>query len=217
MIKTIVVAAMAVATTTLTGCGVMDNALNGGIPASSDQRVAPTDLGAALASLTIAPDGPLAGYSRAQFGQGWGTQPDGCDTRDEVLRRQATAPTLQGRCRVTGGQWLSIYDGVTVTDPHQLQIDHLVPLAEAWRTGAVSWTSAQREAYANDVTTELVAVTVHANESKGDQPPPAYEPPDTKMRCDYAVRWVRVKRVYHLTITRPEHDALAAMLATCGG
>jgi Protein of unknown function (DUF1524) len=167
---------------------------------------------AALAQLRVAPAGPMTGYTRTQFGAGWATGPDGCDTRVAVLKHDGRRVTAIG-CRITGGTWLSLYDGLTVTVPSQLDIDHLVPLAEAWRTGAAMWPAARRAAFANDLV-ELVAVTAHSNRSKGDQPPPGYEPIPAE-RCDYATRWISVKRTYQLTVTAAERDELARMLTTC--
>jgi hypothetical protein len=167
-----------------------------------------------LAELPVHPDGSMSGYTREQFGDGWETQADHCDSRVDVLKTQGTSVTMHG-CTITSGHWLSLYDGVAVTSPHLLDIDHLVPLAEAWRTGASSWTRAQRVAFANDVGSELVAVTAHSNRSKGDDPPPGYEPPNKAEDCSYAARWIVVKVKYHLTVTQGEHTALAGMLTTC--
>jgi hypothetical protein len=167
-----------------------------------------------LAELRVHADGSMSGYSREQFGDGWETRSDHCDSRVDVLKTQGTHVVVHG-CTITSGHWLSLYDGVAVTSPHLLDIDHLVPLAEAWRTGAAGWTKAQRVAFANDVGAELVAVTAHSNRSKGDDPPPSYEPPNKAEDCSYAIRWIVVKVKYRLTVTRSEHNALAAMLATC--
>jgi hypothetical protein len=81
------------------------------------------------------------------------------------------APKQGDDCALTGGEWLSYYDGKTVTDPSRLDIDHMVPLAEAWDSGAAEWTAERREAYANDLGAEhsLVAVTAKSNRSKGDK------------------------------------------------
>lgn len=171
-------------------------------------------MSAELAELRVAPDGSMSGYSRARFGDGWATQADGCDSRVDVLLADGTSVVHHG-CTVTGGHWLSLYDGVTVSSPHQLDIDHIVPLANAWVTGAAAWTPAQRESFANDVHRELVAVTAHSNRSKGDEAPPGYEPPAKADDCQYAQRWVTVKAAYHLTVTGTEHDALVTMLGTC--
>jgi Protein of unknown function (DUF1524) len=173
-----------------------------------------TAAGATLAELHVAPDGPMTGYSRDRFGDGWATQSDGCESRVDVLLDDGTHVTHHG-CTVVSGHWVSLYDGVVVTSPHKLDIDHIVPLANAWVTGARAWTTAQRVAFANDVHRELVAVTAHSNRSKGDEAPPGYEPPARSDDCQYAERWITVKSAYHLTITSAEHDALASMLATC--
>jgi hypothetical protein len=167
-----------------------------------------------LAELHVGPDGSMTGYSRDQFGDGFATQADHCDSRVDVLKDQGSGVTAHG-CTITGGHWLSLYDGVTVANEHDLDVDHLVPLAEAWRTGAAAWPKAQREAFANDVGSELIAVTAHANRSKGDDPPPGYEPPNKAEDCSYAARWIVVKVKYHLTVTQGEHNALADMLTTC--
>ena len=179
---------------------------SGAVPASTATKE--------LAELPVHPDGSMSGYTREQFGDGWETQADHCDSRVDVLKTQGTTVVMHG-CTVTSGHWLSLYDGVAVTNPHLLDIDHLVPLAEAWRTGASSWTRTQRIAFANDVGTELVAVTAHSNRSKGDDPPPGYEPPNRAEDCSYAARWIVVKVKYHLTVTQGEHTALASMLTTC--
>ncbi|HEX3778508.1 MAG TPA: HNH endonuclease family protein [Pseudonocardiaceae bacterium] len=181
--------------------------------ASTTPTAATTQLGA----LPVAADGSMAGYSRDRFGDGWATQPDGCSTRVDVLVDQSTATVTRHHCTVTAGRWVSLYDGLTETDPHALDIDHLVPLADAWRDGAARWTAAQREEFANDLDGgELVAVTAHSNRSKGDDAPPIYEPPNRSEDCAYATGWVLVKTRWHLTVTASEKTALAAMLATCG-
>lgn len=167
-----------------------------------------------LTELRVATNGPMTGYTREQFGDGWATQSDHCNSRVDVLKVQGTGVVAHG-CTVTSGHWLSLYDGVAETSPHTLDIDHLVPLGNAWVTGAKAWTATQRKAFANDVTTELVAVTAHSNRSKGDDAPPGYEPANKAEDCSYATRWIQVKVKYKLTITSNERTALGQMLATC--
>lgn len=169
---------------------------------------------AQLADLSVAANGSMSGYSRAEFGDGWSTQSDHCDSRVDVLKAQDQLTPPSG-CTISSGRWMSLYDGITVTSAHELDIDHLVPLANAWVTGARSWTPTQRETFANDVSAELIAVSAHSNRSKGDQPPPGYEPPNRAEDCAYAQRWITVKTKYHLSIQSSEHDALAQMLTTC--
>ncbi len=115
------------------------------------------------------------------------------------------------------GRWLSIYDGVEVSDPSELDVDHLVPLAEAWRSGAHAWETDRRAAFANDLSypDHLIAVTGATNRSKSDSPPNEWRPPLRSTWCRYATAWVTVKTTWSLTVTTAERDALGQMLDTC--
>jgi hypothetical protein len=179
---------------------------------------APADAGGAareLAALTVAPWGPMTHYSRDRFPH-WISQGDGCDTRDVVLKRQGSGVVATATCTVTSGSWFSEYDGTTVTDAHDIDIDHMVPLANAWRTGASAWTDEQREQFANDLARpQLFAVTAKANRSKGDQDPSQWRPPRRAFWCTYAQDWVAVKSYWRLSVTTAEKAALEEMLATC--
>ncbi|KAI2793435.1 putative secreted protein [Penicillium oxalicum] len=180
-----------------------------GIPSASTARTE-------LASLTVAPQGPQDGYSRSKFPH-WIKQSGSCDTRDVVLKRDGTnvVQSTSG-CSITGGTWISPYDGATWTQASDVDIDHLVPLSNAWKSGASAWTTAQRQAFANDlVNPQLLAVTDNVNESKGDQGPEDWKPPLSSYYCTYAEMWVKVKSVYKLTVTSAEKSALQEMLATC--
>src|SRR5690606_32790457 len=122
-----------------------------------------------------------------------------------------------GDCAVSG-RWYSPYDGATWGQASEVDIDHLVPRANAWVSGAASWTQQRREAFANDLTRpELVAVTGTVNRSKGDAAPDEWKPPLRAAWCRYATDWIAVKHYYELTVTGSEHRALAAMLDTCPG
>src|SRR5690606_9630874 len=116
------------------------------------------------------------GYDRDAF-RHWNTGDnldDGCNTRGEVLLAEAVEPPTVGpRCRLSGGRWWSYYDQMWVTSASGLDIDHMVPLAESWDSGASAWTAQRREAYANDqgADASLVAVTARSNRSKADQDP----------------------------------------------
>jgi hypothetical protein len=168
-----------------------------------------------LDTLTVAAWGSMAHYSRDRFPH-WISQGGGCDTRDKVLQRDGQSVRTGSDCAITAGTWVSPYDGKTVTDPRGLDIDHLVPLADAWRTGAAAWTDAQREAFANDLTRpQLVAVTASSNRSKGDQDPSQWKPPNMGYWCPYAQNWIAVKAYWHLSVTTDEKSALAQMLGSC--
>ncbi|MEV7130128.1 HNH endonuclease family protein [Streptomyces sp. NPDC093260] len=117
---------------------------------------------------------------------------------------------------VTGGSWYSPYDDRYIEGPSGLVIDHLVPLAEAWDSGASTWTPVEREAYANDLGDErdLIAVSAASNRSKADQDPSTWLPPAAGYHCTYATDWIAETR-WNLTIGTPEQTALAEVLEQC--
>jgi hypothetical protein len=117
-------------------------------------------------------------------------------------------------CDVLSGRWRDPYAGVTYTDPSEIDIDHVVPLANAWRSGADSWDGRLRELYANDPSVVL-SVETGENRSKGDKGPEAWKPPDRGAWCDYASRWISIKSEYDLSVNRKERSVLRQMLATC--
>jgi hypothetical protein len=169
--------------------------------------------------LALADGTPPPDYVRDRFGDDWAYDPaSGCNTRERVLIEEAiVAPAVDDRCRSSGGRWRSAYDGVEATDVAELQIDHLVPLADAWRAGAWRWTDAERFAFANDLGTPdaLIAVTGSTNQSKSDSTPDEWLPPDRSAWCDYASAWVRVKARWALTVTPAEKATLVSVLSGC--
>jgi hypothetical protein len=127
----------------------------------------------------------------------------------------AVTVVVDSNCQPTSGTWYSQFDGVTLTSASQVDIDHQVPLAEAWRSGARSWTTDRRRAFANDLTwPQLIAVSASSNRSKGDQDP-KYWKPRAAFHCTYSRMWIRVKYRYDLTVDSGEKSALQTMLNTC--
>ncbi|MBP0454042.1 HNH endonuclease [Kitasatospora sp. RG8] len=187
-------------------------------------RVAPSSaanvpLFQALSWIEEAPEGTRDGYSREQF-KHWnkGLNPtDGCDTRKEVILSEALeAPEIGPKCTLTGGRWWSEYDQKWITSAKDLDVDHMVPLAEAWDSGAATWTAARREAYANDqgAPNSLIAVSGSSNRSKADKDPADWLPvPDD--RCKYTVDWVADKLRWRLTADAAEHEALSRLAESC--
>lgn len=168
-----------------------------------------------LSDLTVATPHSMDGYDRDKFPT-WDTQPDGCDTRVDVLERDGSDVQVDDDCKVTSGTWVSPYDGLTITVSSKAQIDHLVPLGNAWISGADEWTTDQREAFANDLDDpQLIPVSASQNESKQDRSPDDWKPADEDYWCTYAEYWVDVKHVFALTITSAEKSALSDMLGTC--
>lgn len=176
---------------------------------------APPSGTADLSALKIAPEGKMTGYSRDRFPH-WSSQGNSCDTREIVLQRAGSSVRTDDRCKAVEGSWVSAYDGRTFTSADDLDIDHTVPLAEAWRSGANKWTDDDRAKFANDLGgMQLIAVSAAANRSKGDQDPAKWKPPARGYWCTYATHWVQVKVTYSLTADQAEHDALADMLRSC--
>jgi hypothetical protein len=158
------------------------------------------------------------GYDRDLFNHWIDADGDGCNTRYEVLIAEATTkPTVGSGCTLSGGAWTSYYDGARWTDPADLDIDHLVPLAEAWDSGARTWNSAQRQAFANDLgdARSLAAVTDNVNQSKGDQDPAEWIPSLTGVRCRYVTEWTAVKTRWGLTVDTAEKSALTTYADAC--
>ncbi|HEX6472567.1 MAG TPA: HNH endonuclease family protein [Streptosporangiaceae bacterium] len=171
-----------------------------------------------LAGLDVAAAGSDAGYARDRFGQRWeDTDHNGCDTRNDILARDLDGVARRGRCVVVHGRLDDPYTGhdVTFTKAHavEVQIDHIYPLALAWRMGAAGWSEAKRTDFAND-RDNLLAVWGRPNEQKGDSGPSEWRPRKA-FQCAYAVKFVGVAAEYDLAVTRSDHDALADMLATC--
>jgi hypothetical protein len=172
-----------------------------------------------LASLRVAPEASR-GYDRDQFRHWVDADGDGCDARDEVLIEESlTTVTVGSRCRLNGGSWRSVYDGVETVDSSDFDVDHVVPLAEAWRSGAAGWDDERREAYANDLGDRraLRAVSASSNRSKSDQDPSEWLPPDSGFHCQYASDWVAIKARWDLAIDPAEQAAIEAVLTGCPG
>ncbi|MFJ9855259.1 HNH endonuclease family protein [Streptomyces sp. NPDC101150] len=158
------------------------------------------------------------GYERTKFHLWIDADHDGCNTRSEVLIAEAVKKPQKGSgCRLTGGTWRSAYDGKTLTNARQLDIDHVVPLAEAWDSGASKWSADRREAYANDLDAarSLIAVSLGSNRSKGDKDPAEWMPPAKSDTCTYAADWVSAKLRWKLTADRAEKAKLKQISAGC--
>lgn len=157
------------------------------------------------------------GYNRSAFKHWIDTDKNGCNSRAEVLIEEAVVkPKIGAKCKLTGGKWFSAYDGKTITNASLLDVDHMVPLAEAWRSGAWKWTTAQRQAYANDLDNSeaLIAVTLSTNRSKGDKDPALWMP--SIDQCTYIQNWISIKSKYSLTADTKEAEKLNLVFATCG-
>lgn len=178
-----------------------------------------------LNSLSIGPAAPMDGYSREQFGPAWTDRNDdelghnGCDTRDDILARDLTDVVKRG-CKVMSGWMVSPYSGIPVefkrgvNTSTAVQIDHIVPLADAWRTGAQKLSENTRTDLANDPE-NLIAVDGRSNTQKSDKDASEWLPPNTAFRCEYVQRQIDVKARYRLFLVPAEKAAMKKVLKSC--
>ncbi len=163
---------------------------------------------------------PAPSYDRKLWPHWVDADGDCQDARTEVLIAESYAPVSfedERNCEVAGGRWQCPYTGELIAEVHLLDVDHLVPLANAHRSGAGRWTAEQRRRYANDLDhpEQLVAVDYRANRGKGDKGPEAWLPPLDDARCPYVRDWAAIKRRWSLSMTEAEAAAVADALALC--
>jgi hypothetical protein len=187
--------------------------------ASADTREQANAAAAArrmLGQLKVAKALSIRGYSHRRFQPRWAHHKGTCNAREMVLARDARRIRKNAACHPVKGLWYSPYDGKWLKSEKQVDVDHVVPLAYAWRSGARRWSQAQRRAFANDLTRpELIVVSHSVNMAKGGQGPQSWRPPRRAYWCRYAVSWITVKHHYRLFVTRKERVALLNMLRTC--
>lgn len=169
---------------------------------------------AAIEDIPIQPEGSERGYSRAAFGKDWGKDAEGCTTRQRIEQRDVADANVQG-CRVTGGRVVDPYDGSTSAfSGRSFDVDHVVSLAEAWRSGASNWTAQERFTYANDPGV-LLLVKAGENRAKSDKDAGQWQPTTPAGQCRYAQTVVQIKYAYHLSMDSREAAAVQRDLAKC--
>lgn len=176
-----------------------------------------------LASLDVAQkDRSDDDYERAEFGDGWESTGDGCDTRDTILDRDLVEVTYEdgSDCEVTDGTLHDPYTGTTIQGnlSESIQIDHIISLSDAWYSGAEDWSAEKRESFANDPT-NLVAVDASANMSKSDDSIAEWytdwDPPSETAQCRYAAQYVDVLATYDLSVTSDGYQLLKKLETDC--
>ncbi len=203
----------------LLAAGLVAVAAGAGFVAATPARAATVSkpLRTMIADLPVATE-IRTGYNRDLFPHWIDADSDGCNTRYEVLIAESTTtPTVGSGCSLSGGRWFSYYDGATWTAPSDVDIDHFVPLAEAWDSGARTWTTAQRQSYANDLgdSRSLAAVTDNVNQSKGDKDPAEWMPSVSSVHCRYLGEWAAVKTRWGLTVDSAEKSVLTSRASSC--
>ncbi|MGA8116564.1 MAG: HNH endonuclease family protein [Actinocatenispora sp.] len=177
-----------------------------------------------LATLPVRPADSSHGYSPYDFGPSWlDTDHNGCDNRNDVLRRDLTHVTAGSHgCEVLAGRLRDPYSGSSITyakdraGSSAVRVDHVVSLADAWRTGARTMSRARREQFANDPLA-LLAVASRTGADRDSRDAAGWLPPYRSFRCAYVADQVAVKAAYGLWVTRAEHDAMTDVLSVCAG
>jgi hypothetical protein len=188
----------------------------------SNTQAAPIDALAALNNLEVKGRAAKTGYARSQFPHWSDPDRNGCDARNDTLKRDLTNITYKvgtRDCKVIAGQLLDPFSGKVITFSTTkvvIDIDHVVALSNAWQTGAAYFDKNKRSQIANDPL-NLLAVDSKLNRQKGDGDAATWLPPSKAFRCEYVARQVAVKAKYGLWVTQPEKVAIDKILSTCVG
>ncbi|MFG2078461.1 HNH endonuclease family protein [Nonomuraea maritima] len=208
----------------LTGCGGLDLQSGGAQTAAKPDSAAVADARDKLDGLDVKGRAPKTGFDRDEFGPAWAdVDRNGCDTRNDILKRDLEDETFKPGthdCIVLTGTLQDPYGGKTIdfergqTTSSKVQIDHLVPLSDAWQKGAQQWSAAKRKEFANDPL-NLLAVDGPLNGQKSDSDAATWLPPRRSYWCAYIARQVDVKAKYGVWVTSAEKDAMRRILDDC--
>jgi hypothetical protein len=189
------------------------------LPATASQADT-SDAITTLNKLEVKGRATKTGYTRSQFPHWSDPDRNGCDARNDTLKRDLTDITYKAGtrdCKVIAGQLLDPFSGkVIIFSPTKvvIDIDHVVALSNAWQTGAAYFDKNTRLLIANDPI-NLLAVDAKLNRQKGDGDAATWLPPNKSFRCEYVARQVAVKSKYKLWVTEPEKAAITKILSSC--
>ncbi|HEX4813237.1 MAG TPA: HNH endonuclease family protein [Nonomuraea sp.] len=205
------------------GCGGLETRLDSPQAAERDPA-AVSDAREKLADLAVKGRAPKTGFDRDEFGPAWAdVDRNGCDTRNDILKRDLADETFKADthdCIVLTGTLKDPYSGKTIEFKRgqdtstDVQIDHVIPLSDAWQKGAQQWSATKRKEFANDPL-NLLAVDGPLNGQKSDSDAATWLPPRKAYRCTYIARQIDVKAKYGLWVTAAEKDAMESILADC--
>ena len=172
-----------------------------------------------LAVLEVSDEEESGSYDREEF-RHWVNVDGDCSAREYVLREESLVDVKYSdvaECEVSTGKWLSLYDDATLSDASDVDIDHMVPLKEAWESGAHNWNNGKRRSYANDIGFDksLIAVSAKSNRSKSDRDPSDWLPTSKSYICTYLADWVAVKYRWELTVDSAEKKAIESAAKKC--
>ncbi|WP_327086463.1 HNH endonuclease family protein [Nonomuraea sp. NBC_01738] len=222
MTRARVVLAGLAAAVALGGCGGLQAEVGAG--ADKTTPVKAGDARDKLKKLAVKGRAPRTGFEREKFGPAWSdVDHNGCDTRNDILKRDLKQETFKPGthdCIVLTGVLEDPYGGKTINFKRgndtstAVQIDHLIPLSDAWQKGAQQWTPDKRKQFANDPL-NLLAVDGPLNNQKSDSDAATWLPPRKGYRCAYIARQIDVKAKYALWVTDGEKAAMERILDTC--
>ena len=156
----------------------------------------------------------FANYSRSSFKHWIDEDGDCLNTRQEVLQKESLETVEIKNCRVVRGKWYDAYGGQFYTQTSKLDIDHIIPLKEAWESGADKWNAKKRKEFANDYD-NLIAVSRSLNRQKGAKDPAEWLPPHTEYICEYIARWIYIKEKYNLKMDTKEQQKIEEIQENC--
>lgn len=144
-------------------------------------------------------------YDRSEWGD-WQSKGK-CTMREMIIRDTGSQVAVDEECRAVRGSWYSVYDGKMITNANELEIDHIVPVKEAWESGGKNWSRKQKNAFYND-RSNLIAVSRDSNRAKSDRDPATWQPSNKTYTCNFIMNWVRIKNRYGLTVDPQERTAI---------
>jgi hypothetical protein len=207
----------------LAGCGGLE-AQSSGPKTSKADSASVSDARKKLAKLSVKGRAPKTGFDRDEFGPAWSdVDHNGCDTRNDILKRDLDDEKFKSGthdCIVLSGTLKDPYSGKTIDFKRgqdtstAVQIDHLIPLSDAWQKGAQQWSATKRKEFANDPL-NLMAVDGPLNGQKSDSDAATWLPPRKAYRCTYIARQIDVKAKYDVWVTSAEKDAMKTILDGC--
>ncbi|WP_327584465.1 HNH endonuclease family protein [Nonomuraea sp. NBC_00507] len=210
--------------TVLTGCGGLEAQSTYPDTPGKPDSASVSDARKKLAKLDVKGRAPKTGFDRDEFGPAWAdVDRNGCDTRNDILKRDLEDETFRRGtqdCIVLTGTLKDPYSGKTIEFKRgqdtsmDVQIDHLIPLSDAWQKGAQQWSATKRKEFANDPL-NLLAVDGPLNSQKSDSDAATWLPPRKAYRCTYIARQIDVKAKYDVWVTSAEKNAMESILGNC--
>ncbi len=144
-----------------------------------------------------------------------------------MIDRKVDSHGKRKDCRTSKGLWIDPYTYKSANEltkengkfgiSNDLDVDHVVPLKNAHRSGGWSWPSWKKEEYANylEDKNHLLAVSASENRIKGAKGPEDYMPPAKNYHCGYLKTWIKIKMNWNLMMSQREAEFIQTKLKSC--